>query len=90
MAGRQDEAVAVGPVGIGGVIGHDPGPEHVGQGSERHRRALVAAVGGSGRVHGQTPDHVDGSLLEIGVGHVALLTHTHCVPRAHGGTKLQP
>ncbi len=41
VPGREHEAVAVEPVGSGGVVGHDAGPQDVGQRSERHRRALM-------------------------------------------------
>ena len=59
VARRQHEPVAVGPVGALGVIGHDPGPQHVGQRGEGHGRALVARPGRVGRVHGQRLDDVD-------------------------------
>ena len=70
MPGREHEAVAVGPVGRVGVVPHDPGPQHVGQRGERHRRAGVAAVGGLRHVHGQATDDVDGAGGGVGVsGH---------------------
>jgi hypothetical protein len=65
---RQDEPVAVGPVGGLGVVAHDAGPQDVGQGRQGHGRAGMTAVGGLGGVHGQAPDDVDGTLLEGGVG----------------------
>ena len=69
MPGREHEAVAVGPVGRAGVVAHDPRPEHVGERRQRHRGALVTRSSGVRRVHRQTADDVDGSLLEIGRGH---------------------
>ena len=69
VAGGEDEAVPVEPFGVAGVIGHDPRPQDVGEGSEGHRRALVAAVGGLGHVHGQATDGVDGSLFQVFGGH---------------------
>jgi hypothetical protein len=68
VAGREHEAVAVGPVGRAGVVLHDPRPEDVGQRGQRHGRAGVPVAGGLGAVHGQAADHVDGTLLERAVG----------------------
>ncbi len=70
VPGREDEAVAVGPVGRLGVVVHDPRPQDVGQRSQRHGGAGVAVLRGLGTVHGQPADHVDGALLEVGIrGH---------------------
>ena len=67
----QDEAVAVGPVGLGRVVAHDPGEQDVGQRCQGHGRAGMAGVGGPRGVHGQSPDDVDPELLEgAGVGRV--------------------
>ena len=49
----EHEAVAVGPGGVGGVVLEDPAVEDVGERGERHRRALVAAVGPQRGVHGE-------------------------------------
>ena len=69
MAVGQHEPVAVGPVGLGGVVAHDPGEQDVGQRGQGHRRAGVAGVGGPGGVHGQSPDDVHSQLVETaGVG----------------------
>ena len=68
VAGREDEPVAVEPVGRGGVVPHDAGPQHGGQRCEGHGRALVTGVGGGGAVHGQPPNHVDGALFQC-LGH---------------------
>ena len=40
----QDEAIAVGPVRVARIVAHHPAVQHVAQRSERHRRALVAAL----------------------------------------------
>ena len=45
MAVGQHEAVAVGPLGSAGIVLHHAAVEHVGERGERHRRALVAALG---------------------------------------------
>ena len=49
----QDETVPVGPFGVGRVVAHDAGEQHVGQRGEGHGRAGVAGVGGPGGIHGQ-------------------------------------
>ena len=66
VAVGEHEAVAVGPGGVGGVVLHHPAVEHVGERGERHRRALVAAVGPQRRVHGEPADQGDRLLLEVG------------------------
>ena len=53
MAVGEDEPVAVGPVGVGRVVLHHPAVEHVAERGERHRRALVAALGVQRGVHGE-------------------------------------
>ena len=69
VAVGQDEAVTVGPVGVGRVVAHDPGEQHVCEGRQRHGRARVARIGLLRGVHGQAPDHVDPELLELRFGH---------------------
>ncbi len=66
MTVRQDEVVTVGPGRIGGIELHDPAEEHVAEWCERHRRALVAAVGAQRGVHGKPADHGDRLLVEVG------------------------
>ena len=69
VAVGQDEAVPVGPVGVGRVVVHDPGEQHVGQWGEGHGRAASGRSWRPGGVHGQAPDDVDAQLLEgEGVG----------------------
>ena len=48
---RQHETVAVRPVGVGGVVAHNPVPEHFCDIRHAHRRAGVATVGGLDGVH---------------------------------------
>ena len=71
---REDEPVAVGPVGLGGVVAHDAGVEHVGQRREGHGRPRMSGVGLLDGVHRQPPDHVDGLGLEV-VRHARLSLH---------------
>ena len=63
VAVGEDEPVTVGPGGIGRVVLHDPAVEHVAERGERHRGALVAAVGGERAVHRHPPDERDGELV---------------------------
>ena len=64
VSGREDEALAVGPLRIGGVIGEYPGPQDMGQWSQRHGGPLVAGPGGVGAVHREAADDVDGPGFE--------------------------
>ena len=69
MAGREHEAVAVGPRRIGRVVAHVLAEEHVGDRRERHRGAGVAGVGLLHRVHGEAADGVDRERLDVSGGH---------------------
>ena len=66
VAVGEDEPVAVGPFGVGGMVAHHPAVEHVGERSERHRRALVAALGVQRGVHRQPADDLDRLDFEVG------------------------
>ena len=70
MSVGQHEAIAVGPLRVGGVVLHDAGPEHVREGGERHRSAGMPGVRALRRVHGEAADHVDPELLDLRNGHV--------------------
>jgi hypothetical protein len=71
VAGGQDEAVAVGPRRVGGVVLHDAREEQVGDGSHRHRQPRVPGVGCLDAVHGQRADGVDAQAVDVGGGHGA-------------------
>ena len=45
MAAGEDEAVAVGPAGLGRVVAEHLVPQHVGRRGQGHRRAGMSAVG---------------------------------------------
>ena len=77
VPGRQDEPVAVGPVGGGGVVAHDAGQQHVGERGQRHRGTGMTGVGLLHRVHRQPADHVDPALLDVGRLDVG---RRHCAP----------
>ena len=66
VAGREHEAVAVGPVGPLGVVVHHAGEQDVGERGEGHGRALMAGASSVRRVHGDAADHADGARVEIG------------------------
>ena len=59
MAGRQHEAVAVGPDRVGRVEPQDVLPEVIGHGRHGHRRAGVPRIGGLNRVHREGANRVD-------------------------------
>ena len=87
VAGREHEAVAVGPRRVGRVVLHHARVEHVGGRRERERRARVAGLRGLHRVDGQRADRVDAELGDVLLRHRrgsrrnALL---HLVEREHG------
>ena len=58
VAGREHEAVAVGPVRVGRVELEEFGPQHRGDVGHAHRHARVARVGRLDRVHRQGADGV--------------------------------
>ena len=64
VAGRQHEAVAVGPGRVGGIEFQEAGEQdgrHVGR---AHRQAGMAGFGLLDRIHGERPD---------GIGHAVML-----------------
>ena len=61
VAGRQHEAVAVGPVRLVRVVAQELRPQHGGHVGQAHRGALVAGLGGVDGVHREDAD---------GVGHL--------------------
>ena len=82
----QHETVAVGPLRVGRIVLHDPAEEHVGERGERHRRALVAAVGLERGVHREAADERDGLLGLVGRqrrGH-----RSDCTRRLPGDTRV--
>jgi hypothetical protein len=66
VAGGEDEAVAVGPRRVCGVVLHDPREEQIGDGSHRHRQPRVPGVGCLDAVHGQRADGVDAQAVDVG------------------------
>lgn len=60
MAGGENEAITVEPVGILGIVAHDLVVEDVAQGGTSHGKARMAGVGLLDGVDGQEPDRVDG------------------------------
>ena len=64
MAARKDEAVAVGPIGVGGVVAHDARPTGREPGAPGPWPCPGAGIGLAGGVHGQATDDVDAELLD--------------------------
>ena len=60
VAAGEDEAVAVGPVGVLRIVAEKFRPEDVGRRGQGHRRARVAGLSAFDRVHGQHAERVDG------------------------------
>ncbi len=60
VAGREDKAVAVDPVGVRRIVTQVSGPQHVRERRERHGGARVPGSRVLYGVHGQGADGVDG------------------------------
>ena len=68
VAGRQDEAVAVGPLGVGGVEAQRLAEEHGGDIGHAHRHARVTRLCRLHGVHRQRPDGIRHVLVQdVGV-----------------------
>ena len=76
VAGAEHEAIAVRPLGVGGVVLHDPREEQVRGRGHRQRQAGVTAVGGLHRVHREGADRVDRALVDVGGGHAPVLSRS--------------
>ena len=68
VAGREHEAVPVGPARLGRAVLHGPGKERVADGRRAQGKAGVAGVGVEDGVDGQRADRVHAELVERGVG----------------------
>jgi CobQ-like glutamine amidotransferase family enzyme len=62
-----DEAVAVGPLGVGRVVAQVAAPQHFGDFGHAHRGARVAGVGLLDGVHGQRTDRAGQGLKTGGL-----------------------
>ncbi len=71
VASRQNEAVAVGPVGAAGVELHEPGEQDRGHVGHAHRHAGVTALGLFNTVHGKDANGIC-HLLGRGLGKCGL------------------
>ena len=85
---RQDEAVAIGPVGMARVVAQHPREQDVRERRERHRSPGMAAVGLLDGVHREASNHVYAKLFQLGVGHGRSLCEAtdqrHCDVRTDG------
>ena len=75
VPGRQDEAVPVGPAGIGGIVPKMAGPEEVAERRQRHGCAGVPGAGSLDRVHRKRPNGVDAQGLQTGCRSRRGVTH---------------
>jgi hypothetical protein len=71
VAGGEDEAVAVGPRRVGGVVLHHLGVEQVRERRERHRGARMTRVRLLHGVHREDADRVDRPLAQLLLVHDA-------------------
>lgn len=67
----QDESIAVDPRGVGGAVGHDLGPEHVGHGRAAHGSTGVARIGGLRLIGRYGANCIDAALFQ------SLVVHRH-------------
>ena len=65
VAGREHEPVAVRPVGMGGGVAQEAGPERVRHGRHAHRRTGMPRVRLLDAVDGEGPDRVDRELVQL-------------------------
>ncbi len=66
VSAGQHEAVATGPVGVGGVVAHHLLEQQVRRRRQAHRRTGVAVPDLLDGVHGQHPHGVDGLVVQVG------------------------
>ncbi len=84
VAGRQHEAVAVGPVGMLGVVLEEPGPQDRGHVRHAHGHARMAGFRLLDRVHGERADGVG----EMGWARGHGMASRRTVQEADGGTEV--
>ena len=64
VPGRQHEAIAVEPFGIGGIVLEEPGPHHIRHRRGAHRQPRVTAIGLLHGVHGEEAQGVDALIVQ--------------------------
>ncbi len=69
VAGRQDEAVAIGPVRVGRIELHDLGEQHRRYVRHAHRQARMTRIGLFDRIHREGADGVGHIFGGGGIGH---------------------
>ncbi len=74
VAGRQHEAVAIGPVRISRIVPQESGPEHVRHRRRSHRESGVTRVGLLHRIDGEEADRVDRDVVGMLFLHGRFLT----------------
>ncbi len=86
VTARQDETVAVRPVGPVWIVAQEARPQRIGGRRQAHRRARVTGLGLFDRVHGQGAYGVDAEGIQVRGAH-ALVVAGHrpdCVRVCHG------
>ena len=76
VAVGEDEAVAVDPLGVGGIVLHELVIEEIGDGGAGERCAGVAGVGLLNSVDGEEAEGVDGELVELMLRVLLLIAHS--------------
>src|ERR1700757_2957012 len=71
MAGRQDEAVPIGPKRVGGVKTELLLPQAVSYRGHAHRRARMAGLRLLNRIDRQSADRVDAEMVKLAAAHVS-------------------
>ena len=61
----ENESVAIWPMWVRRIVPHHPAVQHMGEGCERHRRALVTALGLQRRIHRHPADERDRLLFNL-------------------------
>ncbi len=69
MAGGENEAIAIGPERVGGIIAKKTLPQGIDHGSQTHGSAGMAGVGLLHGVDGECADRVDAELVDIWLTH---------------------
>ena len=77
VAVRKNEAVAIGPDGVGGIVAQKLLPQNIGDRGQAHGRAGMAGVGLLHAVNGQSADGVDAQAVELFSGQYRLIAYRH-------------
>ena len=65
MTVAENESITIGPQRLTRIMFHYSAVQHMGEWCERHRRALVATLGGQWRIHRHTANHRHGETIVV-------------------------